>query len=70
MNESQEERIKDLAVAMTHYAQDNGYTEAETCFACLVLAAGISPLDMKKQVMRFFADCLDGSYDVKLNDGD
>jgi hypothetical protein len=65
MNDIQEERVKALAIGFTEYAQEHGYSEPEACFASLVLAAGIAPVAMKKEVMRFFADCLDGSYDIK-----
>lgn len=66
MNELEEERVKALAIGFTEYAQEHGYSEAEACFSALVLAAGIAPVAMKKEVMRFFADCLDGSHDIKM----
>jgi hypothetical protein len=34
----------------------------------LVAAAGIAPSTMKREVMAFFADCLDGSEGVKLKE--
>jgi len=67
-DEIREDRVKTLAVGLTIFAEENGYTEAETCFACLVASAGIAPVDMKRQVMSFFADCLDGAEGVKLKE--
>ena len=67
-NEIREERVKTLAIGLTIFAEQNGYSEAETCFACLVAAAGIAPMTMKREVMSFFADCLDGSEGVKLKE--
>ena len=67
-NEIREERVKTLAVAMTRYAEENGYSEAEFCFSCLVAAAGVAPSTMKREVMSFFADCLDGAEGIKLKE--
>jgi hypothetical protein len=67
-NEIREERVKTLAIGITIFAEEHGYSEAETCFACLVTAAGIAPPCMKREVMAFFADCLDGSEGVKLKE--
>jgi hypothetical protein len=67
-NEIREERVKTLAIGLTIFAEEHGYSEAETCFACLVTAAGIAPPTMKREVMAFFADCLDGSEGVKVKE--
>ena len=67
-NDIHEDRVKTLALGLTIFAEEHGYTEAETCFACLVASAGIAPVEMKRQVMAFFADCLDGAEGVKLKE--
>ena len=67
-NEIREERVKTLAIGLTIFAEEHGYSEAETCFACLVAAAGIAPSTMKREVMAFFADCLDGSEGVEVKE--
>jgi len=67
-NEIREERVKTLAIGLTIFAEEHGYSEAETCFSCLVAAAGIAPPAMKREVMSFFADCLDGAEGIKLKE--
>lgn len=56
--------IRELSMEIIEHAQSQGYSNYETCMACMIVAAGLSPLDGKRAMLTFFAEALDSNEKV------
>lgn len=59
-----EEHIRSLSLEIIEHAQSQGYSNYETCMACMIVATGLSPLDGKRAMLAFFAEALDSNEKV------
>jgi hypothetical protein len=59
-----ENHIRELSLEIIEHAQSQGYSNYEMCMACMVVAAGLSPLDGKRAMLAFFAEALDSNEKV------
>ncbi|MGA0985244.1 MAG: hypothetical protein ACO3ST_11455 [Burkholderiaceae bacterium] len=59
MNKQSRKTLSDKTDKIMHFCQEQGYTEEETAYACMLAAACLGGPENKRILMSFFAHVVD-----------